>query len=306
MGIPPPIDASYMPVSSIQRLPPSAPIEDILGILESDGGVIIEDFFSPKDLENVGLEIKASNSGASSAWKNDSISIIPKETNLIPGLVGKSSTIAAVCETPLLTQLRERILTERFTVWREGVGQEYKIDPLLSCSFGFDIGHPAPRQLLHRDDNIHGIRHGGPFDLEKQSQFACLIAGCDTTRENGATMFIPGSHHWDDNRKPRVDEICFAEMKAGSALIFLGAAYHGGGHNSLPDFRRVVYGLFFVRGTLRTEENQFLTVPRSTVLKMSPVLQALLGYKQPETVLGIVDNKDPMSDLEHFLTAANK
>lgn len=93
-------------------------------------------------------------------------------------------------------------------------------------------------------------------------------------------------------------------MKAGSALIFLGGAYHGGGHNSTHTLR-TVYGLFFIRGNLRQEENQFLAIPRSKVLSMSKEMQALLGYKQPKSVLGIVDNKDPMSDLESVLELAS-
>ena len=51
-------------------------------------------------------------------------------------------------------------------------------------------------------------------------------------------------------------------MDPGSALIFLASCYHGGGHNSTRDEVRRVHGLFFVRGTMRTEENQFLAVPR--------------------------------------------
>jgi len=76
-------------------------------------------------------------------------------------------------------------------------------------------------------------------------------------------------------------------MSPGSALIFLAGSYHGGGHNSVPNSTRVVHGLFFCRGTLRTEENQFLAIPRSMVPKMSPMMHSLLGYKQPEAVLGL-------------------
>jgi len=93
-------------------------------------------------------------------------------------------------------------------------------------------------------------------------------------------------------------------MKPGSALIFLGGAYHGGGHNS-TSARRTVYGLFFIRGVLRQEENQFLAIPRSKVLTMSKEMQSLLGYKQPNSVLGIVNNNDPMADLGAALKYAN-
>lgn len=95
------------------------------------------------------------------------------------------------------------------------------------------------------------------------------------------------------------------EMKPGSALIFLAGAYHGAGHNSVKDVTRILYGLFFCRGTLRTEENQFLAVSRSKVLDMSPQMQTLLGYKQPKLLsLGMYEGGNPMDDLKSaFITA---
>lgn len=94
-------------------------------------------------------------------------------------------------------------------------------------------------------------------------------------------------------------------MEPGSALIFLASCYHGGGHNSIPGEVRKVHGLFFIRGNLRTEENQFLAIPRSKVLNMSDEMLSLLGYKKPDTVLGIVENDDPWKDLKGVLERAN-
>jgi ectoine hydroxylase-related dioxygenase (phytanoyl-CoA dioxygenase family) len=94
-------------------------------------------------------------------------------------------------------------------------------------------------------------------------------------------------------------------MRPGSALVFLAGVYHGAGHNSVPDSTRVVHGLFFCRGTLRTEENQFLAIPRSKVMTMSPTMKSLLGYKQPNSALGLFENGDPMKDLEGTLVFAN-
>lgn len=95
-------------------------------------------------------------------------------------------------------------------------------------------------------------------------------------------------------------------MEPGSALVFLASCYHGGGHNSVPGQVRKVHGLFFVRGTMRTEENQFLAVPRSKVLTMSDKMLSLLGYKKPSTVLGIVDNEDPVLNLRDVLERASQ
>ena len=94
-------------------------------------------------------------------------------------------------------------------------------------------------------------------------------------------------------------------MKPGSALVFQAACWHGAGHNSVPGFTRVLHSLFFCRGTMRTQENQFLAIPRSKVLKMTPKMLNLLGYKQPAAALGMVENGDPMLDLATVVAAAN-
>jgi ectoine hydroxylase-related dioxygenase (phytanoyl-CoA dioxygenase family) len=95
-------------------------------------------------------------------------------------------------------------------------------------------------------------------------------------------------------------------MEPGSALNFLASCYHGGGANQAPGEVRKMHGLFFIRGTLRTEENQFLAIPRSKVLTMSAKMLSLLGYKKPSTVLGIVENQDPSLDLEAVFDMQNK
>ncbi|KAK4901998.1 hypothetical protein LTR27_000898 [Elasticomyces elasticus] len=294
---PSPIDSSYVPKVSLTHLPSEASVEEIIAVLDRDGGVIVDDFVNSAQLDRIRRDVAHYHEAG--ALNNSAINICPPETILTPGLVGKSDTVAALCESSQLSGLRKNILTDEFVVLREGYNDERSIDPLLSISLAFNVGPNAPRQRLHRDDNIHDTKHES-FKLSKVSQFACLIAGCETTRENGATMVIPGSHRWDDERQPRIDEITFAEMKPGAALIFLGGTYHGAGHNATNDFR-TVYGLFFCRGHLRCEENQFLAIPHSKVLSMSAEMQSLLGYKQPKSVLGIVHNKDPMSDLANVL-----
>lgn len=107
---------------------------------------------------------------------------------------------------------------------REDTRNPIQIDPLLSIGLSFRIGFGAPRQRLHRDDVIHLIDHSLPFELKKVSQFAVLVAGVETKRENGATMFVPGSHRWDDFRRPKVDEVAFAGtfLPGSSFRILIG------------------------------------------------------------------------------------
>ncbi|KAH7390290.1 phytanoyl-CoA dioxygenase [Cadophora sp. MPI-SDFR-AT-0126] len=298
-----PIDPSFQPTTSITKLPITTDIETIISTLDRDGGLILTDLLSPSEIAQIASDTLPY--AGHNATPHSGIAIVPQETQLIGGLIAKSPTMLALCEHPILVALRSRILTDEGSIPSEEIRKNWHIDPLLSLSVSFQIRHGAPRQRLHRDDGIHLIDHSLPYKLEKVSQFACLMAGVETTRENGATMFVPGSHRWDEKRQPRLDEITFAEMSPGSALIFLAGSYHGGGHNSVPNSTRIVHGLFFCRGTLRTEENQFLAVPRSMVPKMSPMMHSLLGYKQPEAVLGLWENGDPMRDLESALKAAN-
>ena len=75
-------------------------------------------------------------------------------------------------------------------------------------------------------------------------------------------------------------------MEPGSAFVLLGTVYHGAGHNNAPGQVRKLYGLFFISGTLRPEENQFLAIPRSKVLGMSDKMlsesshmRSFLGYR---------------------------
>ncbi|EOD49740.1 hypothetical protein GTA08_BOTSDO01306 [Neofusicoccum parvum] len=206
---PKPIDASYKPTASITSVPANAPIEEILGVIERDGGVILTNLVSPEDLAAIDKDVEAQRKDTKST-EGSAMAIVPKETLAVPGLVGKSPTVAKVCESPVLDRLRTSLLQENFSVIREDYIEENTIDPLLSISITFHIGPGGPRQRLHRDDNVHGTRHDGNFELAKVRQFGCLIAGTKTTRENGATMFIPGSHKWDDSRPPRTDEVCFA------------------------------------------------------------------------------------------------
>jgi swainsonine biosynthesis dioxygenase SwnH1/2 len=222
-----PLDPDYKPSVAIISLPADAPLSQIKDVIARDGGVILTNLVSHQDLADVEEELEEYQSNAPSTH-DKALSIIPKETTVVPGLVGKSATMAKICsENPVLEGLRKDILEDNFGVVREEIREDNSIDPLLSISITLHIGHGAPRQRLHRDDNVHGIRHSAPFDLTKVSQFGCLIAATRTTQQNGATMFVPGSHLWDDSREPSTDEVCFAgkwnrlgNVPVSSGLIF--------------------------------------------------------------------------------------
>src|SRR4029077_7803274 len=92
-------------------------------------------------------------------------------------------------------------------------------------------------------------------------QVASVIALVDFTAGNGATRVFPGSHKWEAGRYPAAgDEPEIAVMPAGSAILYLGSTFHGGGAHTGGEPRRGVH-LSYTLGWLRTEENNYLAVP---------------------------------------------
>ncbi|ORY11780.1 hypothetical protein BCR34DRAFT_483529 [Clohesyomyces aquaticus] len=303
-AFPPPIDSSYVPPTSITKIAATASVEDMIAILERDGGLILTNLVSSQDIAAVNDEVEPYIQRAR-AETHAAYDLVPRQTIMVPGVVGKSTTMVKIAEFEVIDRLRTLVLQKKCTATWEDRTEEFTIGPLLNSSLTYHISYGAPRQRLHRDDMIHGIYHGGEYSLSNETMLGFMIAGSKTTRENGATMAIPGSHKWDHSRVPKPDEVCFAEMEPGDAFVFLGTVYHGAGHNSVIDQVRKLYGLFFIPGTLRPEENQFLAIPRSKVLGMSDKMLSLLGYKKPETWLGIVNNGDPAENLAEVLKMAN-
>jgi ectoine hydroxylase-related dioxygenase (phytanoyl-CoA dioxygenase family) len=121
-----------------------------------------------------------------------------------------------------------------------------------------------------------------------QLEVIVLYALCDFTAENGATRVVPGSHLWPARRKPQEHEVVAAEMKAGSAIYYLGKTLHGGGPNQTKDQLRRALFLGFSLGWLRTKENFFISTPIEAVRDMPERVQQLLGY-ETHGGIGVVD-----------------
>ena len=101
---------------------------------------------------------------------------------------------------------------------------------------------------------------------------------------------MPGSHRWPEEREAKEEEICKAEMPAGSVLYWLGGLLHGAGANTSHDWR---YGIIltYSLGWLRQEENQYLDVPPHIAKDLPPRVRELIGYKMYRG-LGFSMNRD--------------
>ena len=231
---PSPIDPSYVPSVSLTKIPATAPIENIVAALERDGALILTDLISPQDTVSLNNELEPYIQAAR-ASSHTAYDLVPSQTIMVPGVIGKSPTMLKICEyDPVIDKLRTAVLRKKCTATWEDRTEEFEIGPLLNSSLTYHISYGGPRQRLHRDDMIHGINHqghnhnhsdkkngdgvGDRYSLENETMLGFMIAGSKTTRENGATMVIPGSHMWDHMRVPRTDEVCFAGKSSLSYL----------------------------------------------------------------------------------------
>jgi ectoine hydroxylase-related dioxygenase (phytanoyl-CoA dioxygenase family) len=136
-------------------------------------------------------------------------------------------------------------------------------------------------QPLHRDR----LAWGGFLRHDIEPQLNTIWAVTDFVEANGATQVVPGSHRWDPERKAEPHEIGFAEMAAGSVLIYSGSVIHAGGANRSGG-DRMGLNLTYCLGWLRQEENQYLSCPPDIAREFSAELRSLLGYAMGSYALG--------------------
>jgi swainsonine biosynthesis dioxygenase SwnH1/2 len=289
----------------LQRLSVATDYEDIESTLLQDGGLIIENFLSHDHISRMmGVLNKHYPPSHDFTYKTPG-TFFPHETKVLWSLVGRDPSCGQeVCFHPLLIKLRSELLHMHIKRGNNAGTYDMQnpvadIPPRLSLSVAFDMRPGARQQPLHRDEDVWGTTHERPFDRKDIRQIGILIAGTKSVRENGATLVIPGSHKWDDERVPNENEAACAEMNPGDALIFLSSTRHAGGANRIQDpndllARRVMFSYFFARGYLRQEENMLVSIPRDVVLGMSRELQALIGYQASTSHCGFVEFVSPL------------
>jgi ectoine hydroxylase-related dioxygenase (phytanoyl-CoA dioxygenase family) len=249
---------------SLQHLPADASPETIAAILDSDGALILDDVMSPAQVAAVKGEL------------NPYIEATPAGRDPFTGFA-TTRTGALVARSPLSRELvmHPAILAACDTFLLRACDR-YQ----LHLTQVIRIRPGQPRQALHRDR----LAWGG-FLKGVEPQLNTIWAMTEFTEENGATQVVPGSPGWVEGRRAEPHEIGYAEMKAGSVLVYSGSVIHGGGENR-SDHDRVGINITYCLGWLRQEENQYLSCPPEIARTLDKKLQGLLGYAMGSYALG--------------------
>lgn len=157
----------------------------------------------------------------------------------------------------------------------------------LSAPAAISIGPGEKAQRLHRDDSIYPVARPHPHLVVN-----AMWALDDFTPENGGTCIVPRSHTRVDDAPPPETDVVAVSMPAGSALVYVGSLWHGGGANhSARD--RLGVAMHYAAAWLRPAENFTLAVPPALAATLSERMQALLGYDVAPPFLGNVDGRHP-------------
>ncbi|KAL9074149.1 MAG: hypothetical protein Q9157_004497 [Trypethelium eluteriae] len=248
-------------------------VDEVVDALKVAGGVIVRNILTEKELGEIEADVRP--------WLDEDKPW--EETRRAFGMIGKSNTFALrIVGHPLWLGVTDALLTS--TLKWNWVGEENKVPG-------------AQNQALHRDDVIHHPNHPAvaEHELGRDAGIGFFLGGKRTTKENGATRFIPGSHLWDYSEgPPREDQTFYAELTPGDGFMMLSGCFHGGSANKTKDQERLVYSTFSTRGWMRQEENQYLANDIKKIKELPEWLQERVGYGLSRPFLGWVDLKNPM------------
>jgi ectoine hydroxylase-related dioxygenase (phytanoyl-CoA dioxygenase family) len=249
----------------LQHLPASASREDVLKVLAEDAAVIIDGLMTPDLLSRVRTEIMPYVE-ATPTGRDDFTGRLTTRTG---ALVARSPACRELVMDKLINAATAGFLAPYCDRYQLHLTQVIRIQP----------GQGA--QVLHRDR----LAWGGYLQRSIEPQLNMIWAVTDFTHENGATRVVPGSHLWEDGRRAHEDEITYAEMKAGSVILYTGSVIHSGGAN-VSGADRTGINITYSLGWLRQEENQYLSCPPEIAASLPADLQRLIGYSMGSYALG--------------------
>ena len=259
-----------------------AKVKAIADDVHANGYAIVPDLLTAAQV--VGVRDALAPIFAECARMYEATGPVGKQTIHMQNVLAKSRAADEVATAPLLRAVVAAVLSQDF-ILNAGV---VAMAPDPGCD----------RQQLHQDDGFFRLVRRPHMPLV----LTIAVALDDFHHANGATQIVPGSQLWPAERKPTEQDVVYAEMPAGAMLVWDGGLFHGGGGNTTAETRRTLT-LNYTRGWLRTQFNQYLSIPRETVLELPTELQTDLGYHRSMTGLGSCEGEDPLKYLGKLVEA---
>lgn len=260
---------------TVKRFKVVDPLDQIVAAVAADGCAIIERAVPESTIDAV-LSEMAPYVDAIDPGSDD---FTGRNTRRAGSLIARSTASHELVMHPAVLGVAEAIIGKNAT------------NIQLHLTQIIEIGPGEPAQLIHRDQWAWDFF---PFPQGFEVELSTIWAGVDFTEENGATRVIPGSNHWDPERKGTAEETVQATMPKGSVVVYTGSLMHSGGANK-SDQRRSGINVDYCLGWLRQEENQYLSCPPAQAKNLPTELARLAGYQRGGYALGYYgDLSDPL------------
>lgn len=146
----------------------------------------------------------------------------------------------------------------------------------LISNFTANIARPGSKSMaLHSDQSL-------VVPEPWVQPWALNIIWCltDVTFENGATLFIPGSHRWTTRAEAPPDanrHLKPFEAPAGSIIAMEGRIWHTSGANITADQDRALLFGYYTKPFLRQQVNWNAGLSPETQAALDPQMRAWLG-----------------------------
>jgi Phytanoyl-CoA dioxygenase (PhyH) len=253
---------------------PSVVDADLAGI-ERDGYVILADLLTAAECE----EIKAAVEPFLTKTGRNSFEGL--HTRRLYNILNKTRVCDRLVEHPRVLALLDRLFLPNY---------------LLSQMQAIEIDPGEQAQLMHHDDGMY------PVPRPRPPLGAATIWAIDAfTEDNGATVVVPGSHHWGAGRRATDDDVQISMvMPPGSCVFFVGTLWHGGGANR-SDQSRLAVTAQYCEPWLRPQEAFTLSTPREIAQVVSEDIRRMLGYSIHPPFVGMVGGVHPKRLLESGL-----
>lgn len=194
------------------------------------------------------------------------------KTQRVYDVLSKTGALDRLADHPRVLALLDRIFLPNY---------------LLSQMQVINILPGEAAQPLHYDDAFY------QFPRPRPPMGAATVWAIDAfSAENGATVVIPASHGWGNDRRAAVSDTISVVMPAGSAVFFLGTLWHGGGANR-SEGSRLAVTCQYCQPYLRQQENFLLELDKARAAGLSPMLQSMIGYSIFGPFMGMVNGEHP-------------
>lgn len=185
---------------------------------------------------------------------------------------------------PNSSNVRVFYLLELDAVFRELIQQSTAMemvktvlgDNVLVSNFTANIARPGSGSMaLHSDQSLVI-----PEPWEQPLALNIIWCLSDVYFENGATLYIPGSHKWErrtaipNNAKELLQPFV---AKAGSIIAMDGRLWHTSGANITEDSERALLFGYYTAPFLRQQVNWTAALSPETKDSLSPEMRELLG-----------------------------